>query len=131
MSSVLGESMEPFLIMRISSSPLVLFLTLLAMTLILHVVFVWLWPLRDVTLKYVDYVWLSVAAIGAFAASAKGAVYRGESAQQISYDFLRRDIKTFMNVACSPRDFNDIQQALQQMCKQYKNFDAQIPASVQ
>ncbi|MCU1241148.1 MAG: hypothetical protein JWO71_1874 [Candidatus Acidoferrum typicum] len=72
MSSVLGESMEPFLIMRISSSPLVLFLTLLAMTLILHVVFVWLWPLRDVTLKYVDYVWLSVAAIGAFAASAKG-----------------------------------------------------------
>lgn len=138
--------MEPLLMMRLSSSPWLLFLTLLGLTLMLHILFVWLRPLNDVTLKYVDYIWLFAAAIGVLAASAKGGRFIAENqlryqepATQNSYDSLRSDIRLFRDIECLPRersqfsppDFDGILRSLQQMCQQYKKLDAEMPASVQ
>jgi len=137
--------MEPLLMMRISSSPGLLFLTFLVTTIILHLLLVWL-RLSDVALKYVDYIWLFAAALGVFAASAKGGRFIAEHqlnfqepVTQNSYDTLRRDIKAFKDIACLPRergqfsppDFDEIYRSLLQMCEQYKKLDADMPASVQ
>jgi hypothetical protein len=133
------------LLVRISSSPLLLLLTLVGFTAVLHLVFVLIWPLKNITWKYADYVWLLVAAIGVLATGAKAGQFFASSQLRMqepvtnnSYNFLRGDIKVVKEIACakhergpfSPKDYGDIVKAQQLVCAQYEKLDSEMPISV-
>jgi hypothetical protein len=138
--------MELPLLVRISSSPLWLLLTLVGLTVLLHFFFVWKWQLKDVMWKYADYVWLFVAALGGLAASGKAGQFIAANVldgtvqpkTEMSYKMLRGDIKTGALMACmplrrgpeSPANFDEIYRAQQDICQQYKKLDAEMPDSI-
>jgi hypothetical protein len=137
----------PFLV-RISSSPVLLLLTLVVVTLVCHALFLWWFPLGDVTWKRLDYIWLFAASLGVLASSGRAARFIAENQLKdfqepitiTSYEFLRADIKSGAeNSACviarrsadSPRDFDERVKEEQAMCAQYKKLNAQMPNSVE
>jgi len=136
------------LLVRISSSPVLLLFTLVLATLACHALFLWIFPLGEVTWKRVDYVWLFAAALGVLASSGKAARFIAENqlknfqepATISSYEFLRADIKSgaegsvcvaLHRSADSPTDFDDRAKERQLICEQYKKLDAQMPESVE
>jgi hypothetical protein len=133
------------LLVRISSSPLWLLLVLVGLAGALHLVFVFAFPLKNVTWKYADYAWLLVAAIGGLAASAKSGQYIATNQLNLqgpwtnnSYNFLRSDIKVVKEIACmkrerssfSPNNYDEIVKAQQFVCAQYEKLDSEMPVSV-
>jgi hypothetical protein len=133
------------LLVRISTSPFWLFITFIALTAVLHLVFVLIWPLKNTQWKYADYVWLLVAAIGLLAASAKSGQYIATNQLNLqvpwtsnSYNFLRSDIKVVKEIACmkherssfSPNNYDEIVKAQQFVCAQYEKLDSEMPVSV-
>src|ERR1700721_28548 len=98
------------LLVRISSSPLWLLFTLIGLTVLLHFLFVWKWQLKDATWKYADYAWLFVAALGGLAASGKAGQFIATNIlhstsgprTECSYEMLRNEVKTGVQIACTP-----------------------------
>ena len=135
------------LLVRISSSPLLLLLTLVLVTVACHALFIWFFPLKEVNWKRLDYVWMFAAVLGVLASSGKAARFIAENqlnnfqepATITSYEFLRADIKSGAEgPACavlhrsgdSFPDFDERVKEQQSICEQYKKFDAQMPESV-
>ena len=135
-------------LVRISSSPVLLVLTLVVMTLLCHVLFVWLFPLEDVTWKRLDYLWMFAAALGVLASSGKAARFIAENQLKnfqepitiTSYELLRGDIRSgadgsactmFHRSADSPPDFGERVKEQQLLCERYKKLDAEMPESVE
>jgi hypothetical protein len=136
------------LLVRISSSPVLLLLTLVLATLLCHALFLWLFPLGEVNWKRVDYIWLFAATLGVLASSGKAARFIAENQLEnfqepvtiTSYDLLRADIKSgvaglecvvLRRSAESPPDFEERVKEQQAMCEQYKKLDAQMPKSIE
>jgi hypothetical protein len=134
------------LLVRISSSPLWLLLALVGLTLLLHIGFVWVFQLKDVTWKYADYVWLFVAALGVLAASGRAGQFIAtnvlnsmiEPRTEMSYKMLRSEIRIGRQIACVPRhktsespaNFDEMYRAQQDACQQYIKLDAEMPDSI-
>jgi hypothetical protein len=136
------------LLLRISSSPLLLLLTLVLVTLACHALFLWWFPLGEVNWKRIDYLWLFAAVVGVLASSGKAARLIAENQLKnfqepvtlTAYEFLRTDIKSaaegsacgvLRRAADSPPDFEERQKEQRAMCDQYKKLDAQMPHSVE
>jgi len=146
-AETLETCMELPVLVRISSSPPFLFLTLAVLTLLFHIGFVWVKTLRDVTWKHVDYIWLFAAVVGLLVSSGKAARFIAsnqldmqEPVVSTSYDFLRAAIKNGVTgSACwprvrgenSPKNFDEIDESRRVICEQYKKLDAQMPDSVE
>jgi hypothetical protein len=136
------------LLVRISSSPVLLLLTLVVVTLACHALLLWLFPLGEVNWKRVDYIWLFAACLGVLASSGKAARFIAENQLEnfqepvtiTSYEFLRADIKSGLEgsecvplrrSADSPPDFEERVKEQKTMCEQYKKLDAQMPKTVE
>lgn len=134
-------------IVQLSSSPLWLLLTVIVLTGILWLIFVRIFPLKDIEWKRVDYVWLTIALLGVLASSGrasheftKAEIPLLEPVTNFSFQTLRRDIEfgarpdsegcaPRIHTSFSPPYYDDIRNAQQRLCEQFGKLDSEVPKS--